>query len=427
MSKPRIAVVGGGITGLAAAYELRDDADVTIFEATDRLGGMVFTDELDGLQIEWGPDSLLARDDAPVRLLTELGLADDIVEPHDFGAWIVTTGTLKRLPGASVLGIPTSPVALALSGLLSPRGVLRAAGDLVLPKTSFGADTSVGSLVRTRFGNEVAERMVAPLMAGIRAGDIDDMSLEMAAPQVAEVARHHRSLVAGLRQAARRATAPHFIGLRHGMSSLVDALTDRSNAEIRLRTPVETMDRQWSMNGEHFDGVVLAVPDHAAAKLIGDWLAQVPWQSSGVTNLVFPAGSVAPLDRGTGVLVPPRSGRSLTACTWVTKKWPHLAPPDGRIVLRCVHSPEADDRVITDELAELVDITAEPIRARTHVWTDAFPVFRVGHRDVLDTVHKTLQGQRVRVAGAGYLATGLNDCLNHGRAAAREVVADLRS
>lgn len=429
MTRPRIAVIGGGVTGLAAAYELRNDAEVTLFEASDRLGGKVFTDELDGIQIEWGPDSLLARDRGPLRLLTELGLEDDIVEPDDFGAWILSGQGLRRLPGGSVLGVPTSPIALTLSGLLSPAGVLRAAADLVMPRTPVIEDTSVGSFIRKRFGDQVADRIVAPLMSGIRAGDIDDMSLEMAAPQIAEIARRSRSITLGLRRAARRATPPRFVGLRNGMSTLVSRLAEHSGAEIRLGVSVDATDRELSIGTDPFEGMIIAIPSYAAARIVGDWLDQVSWESSAVTNLVFPPASVPLLPSGTGFLVPPRSGMALTACTWVSKKWPHMSPADGRIVLRCVHSPDADVASVLAELAGAVDVTAEPTAVRTHVWEHAFPAFRVGHRGVMTAVQQTFGVSQppLRVVGAGYLATGINDCLAHGRAAAREVLAMARA
>lgn len=411
------------MTGLAAAYELRDDAEVTIFEASDRLGGKVFTDELDGIQVEWGPDSLLARDEAPVQLLRELGLADEIVEPTDFGATIASNGKLKPLPRGAVLGIPTSPIALATSGLLSPAGVARAVADLFIPKKEIGDDISVGALIRRRFGDQVADRIVAPLMSGIRAGDIDSMSLEMAAPQIAAVARGHRSLALGLRRATRDATAPRFVGLRDGMSSLTTALRDAAGADVRLRSPVDTLENDTTVAGERFDGVVVALPPHLAAGVVGaPDLARIESSSVTVVNLVYPPGSALPSTPGTGVLVPPSSGRSLIACTWITKKWPHLAPADGRAVVRCVADGNASVETVVRELRDVVGVRTDPRSSNAHSWETALPRFEVGHRELIGGVQKELRGRPIRIAGAGFLATGLNDCLAHGRAAAREVL-----
>ena len=420
MTRPRIAVIGGGVTGLAAAYELRDEAAVTIFEASDHLGGKVSTTEIDGIQIEEGPDSLLARDEVPIKLLGELGLDGDIVEPHDFGAWIALDGRLKKMPARSVLGIPTSPVALARSGILSPSGVLRAALDLVAPRTTVSDDISVGSLVRSRFGNQVAERVVAPLMSGIRAGDIDEMSLDMAAPQVAGVARSSRSLALGLRRAAGKTVPPRFVGLRRGMHALVDALAKASDAEVRLASSVASID-DTSIAGESFDGIVIAIPAHMIVVSGVPAFPSIRFASTTVINLVFPAGAIHPPSSGTGILVPPISGGRLIACTWFTRKWPHLAPADDREVVRCVAQPGVTESEVTKELAELIDVRSGPIASHVRTWDSAQPVFEVGHRALVTQAAGRLSDRPIRIAGAGFLATGLNDCLLHGRAVAREV------
>jgi len=418
---PRIAVIGGGVTGLAAAWELRNDAAVTVFEASDRLGGKVLTQELEGVQIEAGPDSLLARDDEPVRLLGELGLEDEVVEPEDFGAWIAVNGRLKRLPDGFVLGFPASPTAVARSGLLSPLGTLRAAADLVLPRSHVDDDVSVGRLVRSRFGTEVAERIVAPLMSGVRSGRIDEMSLEMAAPQIATAARTHRSVTLGLRKMAKNAQRPRFLGLRRGMASLIDGLHKRSAAEISLRTPIEALEEDLTLAGRSFDGVVVAIPPSVAATLLADeHLGNVRFSSSMVVNAVYPPGAVPLPTSGTGILV--ADGRALIACTWVTKKWLHLAPDDGRVLIRCIGAAHVAADDVLRELESLVGVSAPPLATKTHVWHTALPKFTVGHRRRIHAAAAALRRRPVRFAGAGYLATGINDCLAQGREAAREVL-----
>ena len=428
MTRPRIAVVGGGVTGLAAAYELRNDADVTVFEASERLGGKVLTDELDGILIEAGPDSLLARDEQPIRLLHDLGLGDDIVEPHNFGAWIALRGGLKPLPEGFVLGVPASPTAIVGSRLLSPLGVARAGADLVLPRTKVGADISLGQIVRARFGTQVAERIVAPLMSGVRSGDIDEMSLDMAAPQIAAVARSNRSLTLGLRKARRTAAPPRFIGLRRGMSSLVDALKEASGATIELRSDVGLLGEDMKLRGEVYDGVVVALPPPAAAPILDlPRLSEVRFASGTVVNLVYPAGAVQPPERGSGILVPPSADNSLIACTWFTSKWPHTAPRDGRSVIRCFAKAGATEDRVVSELRPLLGSGTDPVAAKAHRWESALPEFKVGHRALIEDVQASLRNRPVGVAGAGFLATGLNDCLVHGRDAAREVLAAARA
>ena len=428
MTTRRVAIVGGGVTGLAAAYALRDLADVTVFEASDRLGGLIRTDDLDGTPIELGPDSLLARDEQPVELLREIGLGNDIVEPHGFGAWISDRDRLRRIPEGFVLGVPTRTTAIARSGLLSPIGSLRAALDLVRPRTQTDGDVALGTLVRARFGNEVADRVVAPLMTGIRAGDIDEMSAEMAAPEVLAAARKKRSLMLGLRANAPRAR-PRFIGLRRGMSSLVTALEGACSAEVRLSTAVTSLrpGPRVEVDGEKFDGAIVAVPPPVAGSLLDrEELTSVRFTETEVMNLLYEPGAVPPLKNGTGVLFAPDNPSGLIACTWYTQKWPHLARSDGATILRCVARTGTALAAVVPELSKL-GVTGEPKASRVQIWDRALPVFEVGHRRRMEAVDSALAGYPLRLAGAGHLATGLNDCLAQGRSAATEVLAAIRS
>ncbi|MCB9374239.1 MAG: protoporphyrinogen oxidase, partial [Microthrixaceae bacterium] len=250
----RIAVVGGGIAGLAAAYELSTNhpgTDVVLLEAGPRLGGKIETQPFAGLPVELGPDTFLARVPWAVDLCRELGLFDELVTPAETTAYLWVRGALRRLPEAHVLGVPTDVDQLAASGLVSPEAVEVARRDLDHPEGEPGhlpdGDVSVGELIRGRLGDEVLERIVDPLIGGINAGDSDRLSVAAATPQIADAARRDASLVRGL--LALRAAAPPdpgtpmFYSLPGGLQRLVDAVVAAIDAEVHLATPVAGLGR----------------------------------------------------------------------------------------------------------------------------------------------------------------------------------------
>src|SRR5947209_4813127 len=263
----RVAVVGGGITGLATAYFLQQaGVAVTLIEADHRLGGKIRTDTLAGVPVEAGPDAFLARVPSAVELCRDLGLGDELVAPASGTAFIWTGGRLRPLPGRHVLGVPTGLGPLVRSGVLSPAGVARAALDLVLPQSRFGDDPSVADVIGRRMGHEVLDRLVGPLVGGINAGDPRRLSLRSTAPQLADGAARHRSLVLGLRRrppTAAGAAGPAFLSLDGGLQRLVDRLAEvlAPATDIRLGTTVAAVERegtgaQWRIvttSGERVD------------------------------------------------------------------------------------------------------------------------------------------------------------------------------
>ncbi|HET7483494.1 MAG TPA: protoporphyrinogen oxidase, partial [Actinomycetota bacterium] len=331
--------------------------------------------------------------------------------------------------------------ALLRSRVLSWRGLVRAAGDVVIPGKIVGDDVSLGGFVRRRFGNEVAERLVDPLMAGTRAGDIDRMSMRMAAEPIFEAATKHRSVTLALGRAKRGQQRPRFLGLKGGMSRLVDALAERSDADVHLSTPV----RRVTRSGAGFvveaddveieaDAVVVAVPAHAAASVLADVapsaarrLADFTFASVSVVNLLYPPGAVRVPSTGSGLLVPRSERASIAACTWVSSKWPDEAPADGRLLLRCVvgrgeTGPEGDisddDDIVARASADVrrfLGAEGDPIATAVHRWERALPRFVVGHRARVAAIENELaEVGNLSLVGAGYTATGLNDCLLQG-------------
>lgn len=450
-----VVVVGGGITGLAATHALAGRCRVVLLEAEHRLGGKIRSDRLDDIVVDAGPDSFVRRDSA-TELCRALGLGDRLIEPAVFGAFIWAGGKLKRAPSHFFYGMPASPTAALRSRILSPLGALRAGMDLVLPGPLKGPDVSIASFVRRRFGSEVLERLVDPLLAGTRAGRSDELSLAAAVPQINALARKHRSLVLGLSKAkragARVAGPPPFLSLEGGMDELVDALARslRSISDIRTSTSVTAIEQK----GDRFvartpsgpiesEAIVLAVPTHAAATLLApiapaaaSTLSPIVYASAVTATLVYEPRAFSPPEGGSGLLVASGEHRTLAAATWYSRKWPRRAPADGRIVVKCFAGRAAgdeqlgldDDELVHRMAADLgtaLQSDATPIATSLVRWERALPQYAVGHLERVAAAEAALP-PGIALAGAGYRGSGLPDCIESAAGAAQAVLAHLQ-
>lgn len=439
---PSVAVVGGGIAGLTAAWDLaRAGWAVTVLEADDRLGGKVRTEPFAGVDLDLGPDAFLARRPEAIDLCAELGLDDQLVAPATTAASVWSRGRLRRLPEGLVLGVPADAIALARSRVLSPLGTARAAIEPLLPGRPLSADedVAVGALARRRLGTEAASRLVDPLLGGINAGDTDRLSVDAVAPQLAAAARRSRSLVRGVRATGGSAGAgPVFLTLPGGLGRLVDVLAaGLANLGVDVRTGAPVHD----LTPLDADGVVLAVPAHAAAPLLrplvpeaAAGLADIEHASVALVALAYPSEALPPLP-GSGFLVPRTEGRLMTACSWSSSKWPHLAAP-GQTILRLSAGRAGDGRApamddddlvarLGTELRAAMGVTAAPTAVRVARWPNGFPQYAPGHLDRMAAV-RTLLDERlpgVALAGAALGGVGLPACIASGRAAARRLRA----
>jgi len=462
-----VAVVGGGITGLATAWYLRNGTsstggrstdgrpDVTLLEECGRLGGKIRTEDLGGVPVEAGPDTFLARVPRATELCHELGLGDDLVPPATAKAYVWHAGRLHPLPTGTVLGVPVTAQTLA-SSLLSPAGAARAFLDLVLPRRPLPTDPSVAEVVGGRLGREVLERLVEPLVGGINAGRADRLSLASTAPRLAEAAVD-RSLVLGLRR--RQATdpaaqsAPVFLGVRGGMQRLVDRLTTSlDGVDVRTGAAVQELSAAegggWRLDGGidpavTADAVVITVPPSAAAPLLSAApgaaaeLRRIRHASVVVATLAYRPDAVPLRLDGSGFLVPRSEGRLLTACTWSTSKWPAL-DASGLVILRASTGRDGDERAlglddatvvetVHGELGEMVGVTERPVTSRVDRWLRAFPQYEPGHdervRRIETALASTLPG--VLVAGSAYRGLGIAACVQQGYDAARRVLGFL--
>jgi protoporphyrinogen/coproporphyrinogen III oxidase len=461
VSRPVVAVVGAGISGLAAAHRLVEEgtARAVLLEGRERLGGVIRTDEIDGVLVEAGPDAFVAGGEI-AALCESAGIPEgDLVAPAVFGAYIWSRGRVRKLPAEVVFGLPGAPLSIARRGLLSPPGAMRALADLVLPGPLAGPDVAVGQFIGRRMGREVVQRLVDPLLAGRRAGYIETMSLAAADDRVDELARSHRSLILGLRQLRRSGALesgpPAFRAPRGGMERLVEGLLEKlEGVEVRTGAFVEGVGH--AAGGRYrvriaegpaleADAVIVAIPAPAAAGLMSDLsdpaareLRTIRFADTAVATFLFPPGAATVPGDGSGFLVPKVEGRGIAACTWYSHKWPSSAPPDGGSVLRAFvgrSGREAaleldDDRLagtIAAELSDAMAIEVSPRAWRVTRWNSSLPEYTVGHGEKVDRIREALKGHpRVALAGAAYAGSGIPDCVKSGRAAASEVIEGLK-
>ncbi|WP_420620789.1 protoporphyrinogen oxidase [Candidatus Poriferisocius sp.] len=438
----KVAVVGAGITGLAAGYEAaKAGAEVVVYEAAERAGGRILTSELAGQPVDEGADAFLARVPWAVDLCQELGLAADLVSPAQRAAFVYSRGALRAVPQPNVLGVPLDFDTLAASGIVSADGVDRARQEPDLAGSPLAEDESVGGLVRRRLGDEVADRLVDPLIGGINASSIDDLSVRAAVPQLAEAAARGPSLVREMRRLAASSTAdpdaPVFYSLPDGVGRLTDELARRLEQRLRLSSPVVDLSELDA------DQMIVTLPAGAASALVApvsataaDLLHSIDYASVVLVSLAFDTADVDHPMAGSGYLVPAVEGRTITACSWASSKWSHVGTADT-VVLRVSAGRFGDDRAlaldddalleaVVDDLSLTMGLDAEPHAVRISRWERSLPQFRPGHLELVADIERALSQDApwLRVTGAWARGLGIPACINQGRQAARASVSD---
>lgn len=441
-----IAIAGGGITGLAAAYELsRRNLPFLLFEASSRPGGLILTERRNGFTIDGGADSLLVQKPAGIRLCEELALGSRLIatrEPRT--AFVLKHGRLYPIPSPSALGIPTTAAAIARYRLLPWRARVRLAMEPLVRRAP-REDESVASFFRRRFGRDTVHLIAEPLLGGIHAGDVEQLSIASLFPRLVEAERGRGAVLAALRTGSSASPDGAFRALPGGMIDLVDAIAAAlPPGSVRLNAPVTGLDRAsagWHVTaGDHEHdaaAVIIAAPAPAAAA----WLAaidadaanicrQVRYASTASVALAFTRADIRHPLAGSGFVVARRhSNARITACTWVSSKWDCRAPQDHvllRAFLGGVHDPGAvdlADDVLVDtavrDLAPVLGIRGTPVLSRVFRWRHAGAQHNVGHRARMRELEARLRAlPGLFVAGSGFDSIGIPDCVANGRRAA---------
>jgi oxygen-dependent protoporphyrinogen oxidase len=472
---PAVAIIGGGISGLAAAFFLRDHGvAVTVLEGSPRLGGKLAVSEVGGVAVDEGAEALLARRPEGTDLIGSVGLAGRLELPGTTAAGIWTRGRLHPLPKRQFMGVPADLAELQSSGILSDAGLARARDDLRLPVTPRDGDVSVGSYVGARFGPELVDRLVDPLLGGVYAGRSRELSFEATLGGLAEASRQHRSLAeaaASLLPAPAGpgrppATArPVFTTLSGGLGTLPPAVAAQSGATVRTGAMVRELARTaHPAEGEGWrltvgptrapewldaDAVIIAVPGRPASRLLApvagaaaaaSALGEVEYASMAIVTLAYRAGAFPARPEGSGYLVPAVDGRPVKAVTFSTVKWPYLrAGEAGLEIVRCSVGRIGEEAVLQRDGTELAGLAAadlaaatgvrgEPADVRVSRWGGALPQYTVGHVERVQRIRASVAGQPgLAVCGAAYDGVGIPACIASARLAADQVLAYLGS
>lgn len=464
-NKKTIAIVGGGITGLTAAYYLHQKVEaaqlpyhVVLIEASNELGGKIQTVKRDGYVIERGADSFLARKHPAVKLAENLGIEDELVRNTTGQAYILVGDRLHKMPKGSYMGVPTDLEAFMETDLLSEEGKERMMQDLTLPKTTIKEDQSLGQFFRYRFGDELVENIIEPLLAGVYSGDLDKMSLFATFPQFYEAEQQYGSLIKGLQQTLNRPKADtgkkagQFLTFKNGLQTFVDHLEKAIRPGVNIRhnkvMDIEQVEKQYKIELQqgdslYADAVLMTTPHEVLPKVfssknIFEPLADVPSNSVANVVLAFDESAIEQNIEGTGFVVSRNSPNRMTACTWTYRKW-ETSTPEGKVLLRAYVGKPGDQEivqrsdeeiieVVLSELAKTMRITKDPEFTLVTRWENAMPQYTIGHVTRINEVHlrltESLPG--VFLAGASFGGVGIPDCIEQAEKAVETTLAYLK-
>ena len=446
-----VAIVGGGIAGLSAAFELsRRHISFVVLERAARAGGVIFSEAVDGFTIDGGPDSLLIQKPEAIALCREIGLGDRLVSttPPRI-AYIQRGGRLHALPAASVLGIPTQITPFIRSTLFSWAGKLRMGAELFVAPKRDEADESIGAFMRRRFGDEAVTYLAEPLLAGIHAGDVERLSAHALFPRLVDAERTHGSLLRAFRfrnptrnpQSAIRNTEGAFKSLPGGLTEMVTALVDAVGPDhVRLNTGVDAVTgtgpfvvRTSGGGTIEAKAVVLATPAYATAPLVRErdeelsrLAGEIPYASAATVAMAFTRRHVRRPLVGSGFVVPRVEATGILAASWLSSKWPNRAPDDCVLMRAFVggaRDPQAlersDAELIQTSLAALrplLDIERDPILTRVYRWDRGNAQHEVGHLARMAAIERALtRHPGLFVTGSGFRGTGIPDCVADAR------------
>jgi protoporphyrinogen/coproporphyrinogen III oxidase len=470
----RIAIVGGGISGISAAFALEQQKgrgtplEYVLFESSARFGGVIHTERVDGCVIEAGPDSFLTEKPWAAELCRELGLGDQLIGSNDSErkTYILVKGRLVPLPDGLQFMVPTRLASAFFSPLFSWGTKARIIREWFYPPGGGGSESTVAEFVERHYGREMVERVADPLLAGVYGGSADELSVKSVLPRFLEMEAMHGSLgramvasrqkLAELRSAGQPGTAvptppPLFTSLRGGMETMIDALLRRIPEEARrLNVSVEAMraeSAKWLVvsggRTEEFDAVIVATPAYAAAELLASTSAElagelhaIRYSSSVTVILSYDKRGRGSLPVGFGFLVPQAEKRRVLAATFVHNKFPGRSP-DDRALIRCFLGGTRDEEIlqrsqdeiltlVRQELQQILGITAEPLLVRVFRWKQAMAQYGIGHGGRVERIKELLAGMPgLALAGNAYGGIGVPDCVRSGSETAAKILADM--
>jgi oxygen-dependent protoporphyrinogen oxidase len=465
----RIAIIGGGISGLSAAHTLEPHrragaAEYVLYESSPHLGGVLRTEHIQNCVVEAGPDSFLTEKPWAADLCRTLGLGDQLIGSNDADrkTYILVRGRLIPMPDGLMFMVPTKILPTGLSPLFSWTTKLRMAQELFHPPRPAAEDESVAQMVERHYGAEMVDRLADPLLSGVYGGEAANLSVRAVLPRFAEMERTHgslgRAMLASRKKMppnANKPGPPLFTSLKNGMQQLVETIVPQLNrSSLITNAMVQSIQREaigWTVSAypegrttglqsAHFDAVIIAVPTHAAAKMLATTspelaaeLATIAYNSSITVVLGYDRAVRQMLPPGFGFLVPRSEGRRLLAATFVHNKFPHRAPED-RALLRCFFAASnaetiwqlSDDEIVNvvrEELKQILGLQAEPQFARVYKWKSAMAQYGVGHLERLDRIERLRQQlPGLALAGNGYRGIGVPDCVCSGQQAAKQLL-----
>ena len=458
----RIAIIGGGISGLSAAYALEKkrragvEVNYVLYESSPRLGGVLVTERVDGCLIEAGPDSFLTEKPWASDLCQELGLGDQLIGSNDADrkTYILVRGRLVEMPDGLMFMVPTKILPTIFSPLFSLKTKLRMAREWFHPPHKALGDETVAAMVERHYGPEMVDRLADPLLSGVYGGEASQLSVRAVLARFADMEAKHGSLGRAMLAARRNspktngAPRPLFTSLKEGMQQMVDALVERLDGNaVTTGAPVQAVTHErggWvvsaGLQSDHFDAVILAVSTQVAASLLrmsspelAAELGSVNYSSSVTVALGYDQRVRESLPPGFGFLAPRSEGKRMLAATFVHNKFPHRAP-DDRAIIRCFLGGARDEqilarsddeilRIVREELSQVLHLTAEPLFVRVFKWKSAMAQYGVGHLERLQriaTLRQKLPG--LALAGNGYNGIGVPDCVRSGSEAVEDTL-----
>jgi oxygen-dependent protoporphyrinogen oxidase len=455
----RVAIIGGGISGLAAAFALEEKrragvpVEYVVYESSSRLGGVLVTDRVDGCLVEAGPDSFISEKPWAADLCKKIGLGDQLIGSNDADrkTYILAKGKLVVMPDGLMFMVPTKILPTVFSPLFSLRTKMKMAAEWFQPPHKATGDETVAAMVERHYGPEMVDRLADPLLSGVYGGEASQLSVRAVLARFADMEAKHGSLGRAMLSARKQMAAaakgparPLFTSLKDGMQRMVDALLARidSNA-LRASSAVQSVTPQeggWTVSAgyqsDHFDALIVATPAQAASAVLrladenlARELGEIRYSSSVTVTLGYDETVRRSLPPGFGFLVPRSEGRRMLAATFVHNKFPHRAP-ENRAIVRCFLGGARDEqildssdeeilRIVAGELKQIVGLTAQPLFTRVYKWRAAMAQYSVGHLERLERIEalrKKLPG--LALAGNGFNGIGVPDCVRSGTEAA---------